>query len=75
MVTLARSLDMLVMFGCFVSSSLAIAPALTLATLADFVDLDGHLLIKDDPFEGIANEGGVISLGTDPGLGVRPRGS
>ena len=75
MVTLARSLDMLVMFGCFVSSSLAIAPALALATLADFVDLDGHLLIKDDPFEGIANEGGVISLGTDPGLGVRPRGS
>ena len=35
MITLARSLDMLVMLGCFVCSSLAIAPALTIATLVD----------------------------------------
>ncbi len=70
MVSLARSLGMKVMFGCFVSSSLAIAPALAIATLADFVDLDGHLLLKDDPFSGITLDGGYVSLGTDPGLGV-----
>ena len=74
MVSLGRSLGMKVMFGCFVSSSLAIAPALAIATLADFVDLDGHLLLKDDPFRGIRLERGCVSLGTDSGLGVEPCG-
>jgi len=49
MVALARGLGMQVMLGCFVSSSLAIAPPLTIATLVDFADLDGHLLLADDP--------------------------
>ena len=74
MITLARALDMKVMLGCFVSSSLAIAPALTVATLADLIDLDGHLLLAEDPFEGIARTGGTIELSDRPGLGVRPRG-
>ena len=73
MVTLARGLGMGVMFGCFVSSSLAIAPALTIATLADFADLDGHLLLADDPFDGIACRGSIIELGDKPGLGVTPK--
>lgn len=72
MVSLARSLGMKVMFGCFVSSSLAIAPALAIATLADFVDLDGHLLLQNDPFRGITLDSGCVSLGTVPGLGVEP---
>ena len=73
MITLARGLDMMVMLGCFVSSSLAIAPALTLASLVDFADLDGHLLLADDPYEGISCRGSVIGLGNEPGLGVRRR--
>lgn len=75
MVALARGLGMQVMLGCFVCSSLAIAPALTIATLVDFADLDGHLLLADDPFEGISRDGGVIELGDTPGLGVLPRTS
>jgi len=75
MVTLARGLGMGVMFGCFVSSSLAIAPALTVATLADHADLDGHLLLADDPYEGITRRGGVIELSELPGLGIKPRTS
>ena len=73
MITLARALDMQVMLGCFVSSSLAIAPALASASLVDHVDLDGHLLLADDPFEGIGRTGGTIELSDRPGLGIRPR--
>jgi L-alanine-DL-glutamate epimerase-like enolase superfamily enzyme len=73
MIALARGLGMQVMLGCFVSSSLAIAPPLTIATLADFADLDGHLLLAEDPFEGIGREGSVIGLGDQPGLGVSRR--
>ena len=71
MVTLARGLGMGVMFGCFVSSSLAIAPALTIATLADYADLDGSLLLAKDPYTGITNHGSLIELGEAPGLGVK----
>ena len=73
MIALARGLGMQTMLGCFVSSSLAIAPALTIATLVDHADLDGHLLLADDPFEGIDREGGTIELSDLPGLGVAPR--
>ena len=72
MITLARALDMDVMLGCFVCSSLAIAPALTVASLADYADLDGALLLAEDPFTGITRTGGTISLGDTPGLGVTP---
>jgi len=73
MIGLARTLGMQVMLGCFVSSSLAIAPALALASLADYVDLDGHLLLAEDPFEGISCFAGKLELSDRPGLGVRPR--
>jgi L-alanine-DL-glutamate epimerase-like enolase superfamily enzyme len=73
MFALARALDMQVMLGCFVSSSLAIAPAVAIASLVDYADLDGHLLLADDPFEGIGWDGVELSLGDEPGLGVRPR--
>lgn len=71
MIDLARALGMKVMVGCFVSTSLSIAPALAIAQLADFADLDGHLLLADDPFEGIERSGSVLRLGPSPGLGVR----
>ncbi len=73
MIALARSCGLAVMLGCFVSSSLAIAPALHIATLVDHADLDGHLLLADDPFEGLWREGSVIGVGDVPGLGVAPR--
>lgn len=70
MICLARSLGLKIMLGCFVSSSLAIAPALSIASLVDYCDLDGHLLLADDPFTGIARDGSVISLNDEVGLGV-----
>ena len=75
MVALARGLGMQVMLGCFVCTSLAIAPALTIASLVDYADLDGALLLAEDPFEGITRDGGIISLSDRPGLGVSPRGT
>lgn len=73
MIHVARALGLGVMLGCFVSSSLAIAPALSLASLANHADLDGHLLLAEDPFSGIARRGSTLSLADAPGLGVTPR--
>jgi L-alanine-DL-glutamate epimerase-like enolase superfamily enzyme len=57
-----------------VESSLGIAAAAHLAPLADWVDLDGHLLLSDDPFEGLRLEDGrVLPDPEAPGLGVRPK--
>jgi L-alanine-DL-glutamate epimerase-like enolase superfamily enzyme len=61
-----------VLLGCMVESSLGIAAGLQLAGLADHVDLDGALLLADDPFTGIAVEGDLLTASDEPGLGVRP---
>ena len=55
-----------------VESSLALSAAAQLAPLADYLDLDGHWLLRHDPFEGAPGECGRILLSDRPGLGVRP---
>jgi L-alanine-DL-glutamate epimerase-like enolase superfamily enzyme len=73
MIYTARSLGMTVMLGCMVETSLGIAAAAHISGLVDLVDLDGAMLLADDPFEGIGYEEGRISLSEEPGLGVWPR--
>ena len=73
MVHVARSLDMIVMLGCFVETSLGISAAVQISGLFDFVDLDGAMLLAVDPFEGLLYENGLIFLSDEPGLGVEPR--
>ncbi|MFO0837986.1 MAG: dipeptide epimerase [Phycisphaerae bacterium] len=73
MIALARGLGMRVMLGCFISSSLAIAPALAIAGLVDYADLDGHLLLADDPFSGLTSEGSLLIASGAAGLGVAPK--
>jgi L-alanine-DL-glutamate epimerase-like enolase superfamily enzyme len=73
MVHTARSLGMIVMLGCMVETSLGISAAAQISGLFDFVDLDGAMLLADDPFEGIGYEEGRIILSDEPGLGVEPR--
>ncbi len=73
MVAVARAHHLQVMFGCMVESSLAITAAAHLGSLADYLDLDGHLLVGNDPFVGIGVREGVIELPSGPGLGVRRR--
>jgi L-Ala-D/L-Glu epimerase len=72
MVHAARALGLVVMLGCMIESSLGISAAGQFASLCDFVDLDGHLLISDDPSEGLGLERGRIVLSQRPGLGVEP---
>lgn len=54
-----------VMLGCMVESSVAIAPALYMASLADYFDLDGPLLLEQDCATGIMFNFDKISLGED----------
>jgi L-alanine-DL-glutamate epimerase-like enolase superfamily enzyme len=56
-----------------VETSLGISVAAHISGLVDLVDLDGAMLLADDPFEGIGYENGRILLSEEPGLGVRPR--
>ena len=50
MLSAAAALDLQVMIGCMIESQLGIAQAAQLGPLAELVDLDGHLLIADEPF-------------------------
>jgi L-Ala-D/L-Glu epimerase / N-acetyl-D-glutamate racemase len=72
MIHAARALGLRVMLGCMVESQLGVAPAAAIASLADWVDLDGHLLLADEPFTGLRLEDGRVLPGAEPGLGVAP---
>jgi L-alanine-DL-glutamate epimerase-like enolase superfamily enzyme len=74
MIQTSRAHGMRVMLGCMVETSLGIAAAAHVSGLVDFVDLDGSLLLADDPFEGLRVENGRILLPDEPGLGVEPVG-
>jgi L-Ala-D/L-Glu epimerase len=73
MIHAARALRMKVMIGCMIESSLLCTAAAHLTPLTDYADVDGPLLITDDPFVGVAYDGGRLHLPSGPGLGVTPR--
>jgi len=70
MIHIARACGLKIMLGCMIESSVGIAQAAQLAPLVDWLDLDGHLLIANDPFEGIGGAAGRLTLTDTPGLGV-----
>ena len=67
----ARACGLGLMTGCMVSSSLSIAPALHVASMSDFVDLDGPLWLRDDRPGGVTDEGGFL-LPPAPGFWGTP---
>lgn len=69
----ARACGLKVMLGCMVETGLGIAAGAHLAPLVDWVDLDGNLLLADDPYRAHPVVAGRIQLGDGPGLGVEPR--
>jgi L-alanine-DL-glutamate epimerase-like enolase superfamily enzyme len=75
MIAVARALGLRVMLGCMVETSLAITAAAQIAPLVDEADLDGALLVSNDPYLGATFRGGRITLPDGPGLGVVPRGA
>ena len=66
----ARALDLGVMLGCMVESGIGIAAACVVAPLCDHVDLDGNLLLAEDPCPGVVFVDGVQVPSEEPGLGV-----
>lgn len=70
MITLARSLGLKVMLGCMTETSCAITAASHLSPMVDWADLDGALLISNDPFEGMTVVDGKVTLPDRPGIGV-----
>ena len=71
MLTLARSLDMKVMIGCMTETSCGVSAAAQLAPKADWADLDGNLLITNDPFTGMQIVDGKVTLVDKPGIGLK----
>jgi len=71
MINLAKSLKLKIMLGCMIESSLGITAMAHLASLADYLDLDGNLLISNDPFDGVKLANGKLVLPEGAGLGVR----
>ncbi|UZR93665.1 dipeptide epimerase [Chondrinema litorale] len=70
MVKAARSLGMKVMVGCMTESSVGISSIAHIAPELDYVDMDGALLIKNDPASGIALDYGKIVYNELPGNGA-----
>jgi L-Ala-D/L-Glu epimerase len=68
----ARALRMGVMLGCMLESGLGIAAGCCVAPLCDHVDLDGNLLLREDPWPGVELVDGVQAPALEPGLGVSP---
>ena len=71
-IEVARSLKMKVMLGCMVSSSCSVTAAAHLSPLVDYADLDGNLLVANDPWRGVRVEKGKLLLPAGPGLGLTP---
>lgn len=73
MIAAARAHHLKVMLGCMIESTLSMTAAAHLSPLVDYADLDGPLLIEDDPFDGVRYDSGQLVLPDRPGLGVVPR--
>ena len=70
MVLKAKSLGLKVMIGCMTETTCAITAASHLASLADWVDLDGAELIANDLFTGTKIDKGKLNIPALPGLGI-----
>lgn len=66
----ARAHGMQIMFGCMLESSLGVTAAVHLSSLVDHLDLDGALLLSNDPFTGAQYDDGILKLTDLPGLGA-----
>ncbi len=70
MIHVAKSHDLKVMFGCYSDSALMNSAIAQLSPLADYLDLDSHLNLTDDPFVGAIFQNGRVIPNDRPGLGV-----
>lgn len=73
MIEMAKVYKLKTMLGCMISSSVSITAAAHLSPLVDYADLDGNLLIANDPYAGVRVEQGKLVLPEKPGLGLTKR--
>ena len=66
----ARAEGLQVMLGCDLDSGVAATAGAHIASLMDFVDLDGPLLLAEDPYPGVGYDRGSLILPEGPGLGI-----
>jgi len=71
MLEMAKVYGMKTMLGCMISSSVSVTAAAHLSPLVDYADLDGNLLISNDPFTGVTVREGKLILPDRPGLGLK----
>lgn len=72
MIQVARSHGLGVLLGCMIESSIGITAAAHLAPWADYADLDGHLYLASDDYQGVTfDRNGCLIMPDAPGLGVR----
>jgi L-alanine-DL-glutamate epimerase-like enolase superfamily enzyme len=69
-ISIATALGMKTMLGYMVSSSVTVTAAAHLSQLVDYADLDGNLLISNDPYRGVLVKNGKLILPNGPGLGL-----
>ena len=72
----ARKAGLKTMIGCMIETSILISAAAHLAELCDYLDLDGNILITNDPYAGVTNENALLTFARAPeefGLRVAPR--
>lgn len=70
MITTARALGLKVLLGCMTETSCGISAAAQLSPLVDWADLDGALLIGNDPYAGATVVDGKVTLTPAPGIGL-----
>ncbi len=73
MIHTAKAMKMKIMLGCMIESSVAISAAAQLSPMVDYADLDGNVLITNDPFRGVTLSNGKLILNEKSGLGVESR--
>ncbi len=71
MIDLARAYNLKIMFGCMTETSCGISAASQLSPVVDWADLDGNLLITNDPFKGTTVVDGKLTLTDLPGIGIK----
>ena len=74
-IEVARAVNLKVMLGCMVSSSCTVTAAAHISPMVDYADLDGNLLVANDPWLGVRVEKGRLLLPKGPGLGLTPQHS
>ena len=66
----ARELGMKTMVGCMIESSVGISGAAQLLPLLDYADLDGAVLLRDEPATGVRVVNGDVCLAASDGTGA-----